>query len=188
MSNYVQLYTDGACSGNPGPGGTGYVLIYYKAPEGGGEAKPNAQIEHGQGYKLTTNNRMEIMAGISGIRTIIANLDSGNQKDLSYVNIFSDSKYFCDAVNQRWIDKWQQNDWVTSTKTQVKNRDLWEKLLNVLSKIRSFGTNIQINHIPGHQGFEFNEMADKLATDAVRSNDKITDEVYEKSNKQGVVS
>lgn len=184
MLTTIELYTDGSCLGNPGPGGLGYIIRYWEAKKDNGF--PEAKIIEGkQGFRLSTNNRMEIMAGIYGIQDILKNVQAGQFDRTSQINLTTDSKYFCDAINQRWLDKWRQNNWVTLNKTPVKNRDLWEQLIGILDQLRSLSITLVINHINGHRGHEFNEMADRLAVSASSSsNDYLIDEVYEKLNKR----
>ena len=180
----VEIYSDGSCIKNPGPGGIGYVIRYWEKVEGN-ELPQAKQIEKSIGYAYTTNNRMEILAGYYGIEDVINGVETGIFKDVQQIRILTDSKYFCDAINQRWIDKWQGNNWMTSSETPVKNKDLWEKVIFILNKLRQMGINFFINHIPGHQGYEYNELADKLATAAARGDNQITDEEYEKITKKG---
>ena len=110
----VQMYTDGACSGNPGPGGYGTILRYgeFEKKLSGGEAQ-------------TTNNRMELMAVIVGLKAL-------NQK--CCVDIYSDSKYFIDAIDKGWAKKWKSNGWMRNKKEKALNPDLWEEVLSLLEK------------------------------------------------------
>lgn len=143
MSNMkeVTLYTDGACSGNPGPGGYGAVLIY------------NGNIkELSEGFKETTNNKMELLSVITGLKSL---------KEKCKVNVYSDSKYVVDAINKGWLIKWQANGWKTSNKEKVKNIELWEELLECLDKHE-----VVFNWVKGHDGNEYNEICDKLAVEA----------------------
>ena len=109
---HVEIYTDGACSGNPGPGGYGAVIIYK-----------NQRREISQGFKITTNNRMEILAVIEALKIL-------NQP--CNINLYSDSKYLIDAITKGWLDKWQKNNWHRNKKDLVLNIDLWKELLNLL--------------------------------------------------------
>lgn len=147
----IEIYTDGACSGNPGPGGFG-VIVKHK----GKIAK-----KYSKGYRLTTNNRMELMAAIFAISKV-----EGEQQDIS---LFSDSKYLTDAINQRWLDKWIKTNFIG-----VKNSDLWKKFLALYKKHK-----IELYWIRGHFGHYENEECDKLATSALR-NAKNIDHGYEK--------
>ena len=110
----IKIYTDGACSGNPGKGGYGTIL--YAEDENGNVHKK----ELTQGYKVTTNNRMELLAAIVGLEAL---------KKPSTVELTSDSKYLVDAFNQKWIEGWIKRGWKGSNKQPVKNQDLWKRLL-----------------------------------------------------------
>lgn len=134
----VDLYTDGACSGNPGPGGYGVVLRYrgIERELSGGEAH-------------TTNNRMELMAVICGLSAL---------REPCRVNLYSDSKYFIDAVEKRWVYDWQARGWRKADKSPVLNVDLWEQILALLA--RHTVTPIWVK---GHAGNPYNERCDRLA-------------------------
>ncbi|MEL7608468.1 MAG: ribonuclease HI [Bacillota bacterium] len=138
----VHIYTDGACSGNPGPGGWGAVLLFKEQRKelSGGEAN-------------TTNNRMELLAAIEALKAL---------KEPCSVKLFTDSAYLCNAFVQRWVDRWQQNGWRTSQKTAVENRDLWEALLE-LCKTHS----IQWHKVKGHADNVYNNRCDELARKAI---------------------
>lgn len=138
----VTIYTDGACSGNPGPGGWGAVLRF-------GEHEK----EFSGGEKHTTNQRMEMQAAISALEQL---------KEPCHVALHSDSAYVINAFNQRWFDKWLMNGWQNSKKQPVENRDLWEKLL-ALSKIHQ----IDWVKVKGHADDVLNNRCDQLARDAV---------------------
>lgn len=137
----VQLYTDGACSGNPGPGGYGTILRYGAIEK-----------EFSQGYKSTTNNRMELLAIIVGLEKL---------KEPCIVDIYSDSKYIIDALTKGWAKKWQKNNWMRNKKEEAKNIDLWERLLNLCDQHK-----INANWVKGHAGHPENERCDKLAVAA----------------------
>ena len=147
----VQIYTDGACSGNPGPGGYGTVLIYIDSK---GE-KHEKQLSCG--YRNVTNNQMELMAVIVGLEAL---------KKPAEVQITSDSKYVVDAFNNNWIEKWVKNDWKTADKKPVKNKELWERLLKA-----SEPHDIKYIWIKGHAGHYYNEICDQLAVSAYQSKD-----------------
>lgn len=138
----VQIYTDGACSGNPGPGGFGIVLLY------GGARK-----EISGGADLTTNNRMEMMGAIEGLRAL---------KEPCVVKLYSDSKYLVDAINKKWVDKWQENNWMRNKKDKALNVDLWQDLLELL-KIHQ----VEFIWVKGHADNDENNRCDQLARDAV---------------------
>ena len=134
----LKIYTDGACSGNPGKGGYCAILIY----------NGNEKIVSGSELD-TTNNRMELLAVIRGLQTL---------KVPCSVELFSDSQYVIDAFNKGWITNWQKNDWKTSSKTQVKNRDLWEELLRLLSVHL-----VRFVKVKGHSDNEYNNRCDQIA-------------------------
>ena len=140
----VVLYTDGACSGNPGPGGYGAVLIY------GGVEK-----EIFGGEKSTTNNKMEMMAVIKGLEAL---------KEPCEVDVYSDSAYIVNAIEQGWIESWKKNGWRKADKKPVKNVDLWEKLLELMDKHK-----VTFNKVKGHADDEYNNRCDRIA---VRERDK----------------
>lgn len=151
----VEIYTDGACSGNPGRGGFGCILR-YKDTTGKYHEK-----ELTQGYENTTNNRMELMAVIIGLEAL---------KKPCSVDIYSDSKYFVDAFEQKWIDNWQKNNWKTAGKKPVKNVDLWHRLLIAMKP-----HDVKLIWVKGHNGHEFNERCDRLAVNSSKSDNLITD-------------
>ncbi len=133
----ILIYTDGACSGNPGPGGWGAVIIY------GDETK-----EIFGGEKSTTNNRMELLAAINALKSVC---------DDSEVVLCTDSQYVKNGITS-WISSWTKNNWKNSKKQEVKNKDLWLELIDVSSK-----RNIEWRWVKGHAGHDFNERADELA-------------------------
>ena len=137
----VIIYTDGACSGNPGPGGWGTILMY-------GENKK----ELSGGSKDTTNNIMEITAVIEGLKAL---------KKPCKVQLYSDSAYVVNAFNQKWIYGWMKNGWKTSNKEPVKNKELWEELY-ALTKIHE----VTFIKVKGHADNEFNNRCDELARNA----------------------
>ena len=138
----VFIYTDGACSGNPGPGGWGAVLMYgqFKKEISGGE-------------KMTTNNRMELMAAISALNAL---------KEPCEVDLFTDSAYLCRAFSEHWVTNWQRNGWKTSGKKEVENRDLWELLIAHTHK-----HNISWHKVKGHSDNAYNNRCDELARGAI---------------------
>lgn len=134
----VEIYTDGACSGNPGPGGWGAILRY------GAHEK-----EICGGEKSTTNNRMELTAVIQAL---------GLLKEPCGVKIYSDSKYIIDAVEQGWAKKWQANGWMRNKKDKALNPDLWEQLLKLLDCHQA-----EFEWVKGHAGHSENERCDQMA-------------------------
>lgn len=138
MIKSVDLYTDGACSGNPGIGGYCAILIY------------NGIEKVISGYEInTTNNKMELLAVIKGLQCL---------KEPCKVNVYSDSQYVIDAFNKSWLDSWLINGWKTSNKKEVKNVDLW-KILVELTKIHS----VNFIKVKGHADNEYNNRCDKIA-------------------------
>jgi len=141
----IILYTDGACSGNPGPGGWGAVLSYKNAKK---------QIS---GYDPdTTNNRMELTAVIKGLMCL---------KERCLVEVYTDSAYVLNAFQKGWIVSWQNNGWKTANKKQVENQDLWMSLLNLTKEHV-----VHFNKVKGHADDELNNLCDKLATDEIKKN------------------
>ena len=136
----IELFTDGACSGNPGPGGWGAILRYN------GHEK-----ELCGGEKETTNNRMELTAVIEGLSAL---------KEPCEIELFTDSKYVCDAVVKRWVYSWKANGWKKADKKPALNVDLWEKLLELLDTNK-----VNFNWIKGHAGHPENERCDTLAVE-----------------------
>ena len=134
----IEIYTDGACSGNPGPGGYAAILRYN------GHEK-----EIFGGAANTTNNRMELTAVISALQTL---------KEPCEVDLYTDSQYIVNALNLGWAKKWRENNWMRNRKEKAVNPDLWEKLLD-LCEIHSV-TPIWVR---GHDGHEYNERCDRLA-------------------------
>lgn len=186
ITSPVELYTDGSSLRNPGASGLAYVIRYWNDKNDG--SRPEAElIEGNQGFRLSTNNRMEIMAALWGLRTIIAKISDGTLTGTKQINLQSDSEYFCKAINQRWIAKWSQNNWMTSgfkgqKPKPVKNKDLWEQVVELQEKISNMGIVLSVSHIDGHSGHQFNERADQLAVQASNGTNLIIDEVYEKEN------
>lgn len=182
----IELYTDGSCSHNPGAGGYGYVIRYWDASNDSELPVPKT-IEVNQGFRLTTNNRMEILAGIVGLRHIIDKINDNSFEGATQINLASDSEYFCKAINQNWIVRWASNNWMTSSfggkqPTPVKNKDLWEQVLQVQDELHKMGVTLTITHVKGHADNEWNIVADKLATGATaNTNNHLIDEIYEKT-------
>jgi len=139
LEKHVELYTDGACSGNPGPGGYGAILSYN-----------GREKELVGGEEMTTNNRMELTAVIVGLEAL---------KEPCNVTVYSDSKYVVDAMNQGWAEKWHDNNWMRNSKEPALNPDLWEQLLGL-----SMEHDVTFVWVKGHAGHPQNERCDKLAT------------------------
>ena len=147
--NIVTIYTDGAAKGNPGNGGYGVVLLAGK------HIKKLAQ-----GFQLTTNNRMELMAVIIGLETL---------KKRCEVTIYSDSKYVVDAVEKRWVFGWQKKGF-----KDKKNPDLWKRFLSVYKN-----HDVKFIWVKGHSGNKYNEICDQLAVKAAESKNLIIDNGYQ---------
>jgi len=143
---HVTLYTDGASRGNPGPGGYGVVLLYVDP----------AGVEHRKelscGYRQTTNNRMELLAVITGLEALLRPCE---------VEVHSDSQYVVNAFNQHWVWSWIKKGWKTSNRTPVKNVDLWMRLLDAVRPHK-----VTWYWVKGHAGHDLNERCDQLATEA----------------------
>lgn len=182
----IELYTDGAAKSNGnGPAGLGYIIKYWNLEEGS-EIPLSKEIEYSEGYRLSTNNRMEILAGIKGLQNIIQLIKDGILVGAKQVTIFSDSEYFCNSVNHKWLDKWMQNNWMTSgfngkQSTPVKNKDLWELVIEVRSELQSLGINLTMTHVKGHSDNEMNNRCDVLASTAANNTNRSIDQVYENS-------
>lgn len=150
MNGHIHLYTDGAASGNPGPGGYGVVLLY-----------DHHRKELSGGFRLTTNNRMELLAVILGLESI-------TDKSLP-VKIFSDSKYVVDAINNKWVFGWKQKGF-----EKKANPDLWKKLLQVYNVHKH-----EFIWVKGHADNKENNRCDELAVAAYKKPDLKVDEGYE---------
>lgn len=149
----LDIYTDGACSGNPGSGGYGVVMIYK-----------GARKELSQGYKTTTNNRMEALAVIKALEAL---------KEPCEVTLYSDSKYVVDSITKGWVYNWKKKNWIKSDKKKALNVDLWERLLPLLEK-----HNVEFVWVKGHADNVENERCDELARMAIASGNLLEDENY----------
>jgi ribonuclease HI len=150
----VTIYTDGACLGNPGPGGYGVVLIHRER-----------RREVSGGYRFTTNNRMELMAAIAGLRALKTRCD---------VTLRSDSAYLVNSMIGRLPERWKQNGWKDGRKQPILNRDLWEKLVAASSRHR-----VRFECVRGHARDLENERCDRLAREAARQSELAVDWDYE---------
>lgn len=146
----VEIFTDGACSGNPGPGGYGVLLRFN------GQTK---QIS--QGFNKTTNNRMELRAVIEGLKTLTEKCD---------VTIYSDSKYIVDAVEKGWARRWKANNWYRNKKEKALNIDLWQILIDLIDQ-----HSVKFSWVKGHAGHPENEICDKLAVKATAGKNLVDD-------------
>ncbi|MBR3908805.1 MAG: ribonuclease HI [Clostridia bacterium] len=135
---FVELFTDGACSGNPGPGGWGAVLRYN-----------GREKELSGGEKETTNNRMELTAAIMGLAAL---------KEPCEVRLVTDSKYVADGITKGWAESWRKNNWRKADKKPALNPDLWERLLDLVNTHK-----VTIEWVKGHAGHPENERCDRLA-------------------------
>lgn len=143
---HVTLYSDGSSRGNPGPGGYGSVLLYTDP------AGKLHTLEKSQGYRRTTNNRMELMAAIAAFEAL---------KRPCEVEVHSDSQYVVNAFNQHWVDGWQRRGWKNAKKEPVKNPDLWKRLIAAAKP-----HDVRWVWVRGHAGAELNERCDQLAVAA----------------------
>ena len=150
MSDVI-IYTDGACIGNPGPGGYGVLLITAKQRK-----------ELSGGFRLTTNNRMELMAAIVGLSSL---------KDQCIVTLFSDSRYLVDAMNLGWVQKWRAKGW---KRGKAENVDLWERLLVLCGRHE-----VTFNWVEGHASNPYNNRCDVLSVQAAKEKNLLVDEPYE---------
>ena len=142
MEEKVIIYTDGACSGNPGPGGWGAILMYK-----------GAKKEISGGMKETTNNIMEITAVVEALKCLKVESD---------VQVYSDSAYTVNAFNQGWIYNWMKNGWRTANKEPVKNKELWQELYALTKKHK-----VEFIKVKGHADNEFNNRCDEMARNEI---------------------
>ncbi len=148
MDEIVRIYTDGACSGNPGPGGIGVILMYKEKVK-----------EISEGYKHTTNNRMELRAVIKGLQSL-------KNKSLT-IEVYSDSKYVVDSVEKGWVFNWEKKGFIGRA-----NSDLWKKFLELYDE-----HNIKFIWVKGHASNEFNNRCDVLAVSGSRSKELLEDKI-----------
>jgi ribonuclease HI len=153
----VVIYTDGACLGNPGPGGYGVVLLYN-----------DRRKELSGGFFLTTNNRMEIMAAIAGLAAL---------KTRCRATLYSDSQYLVNAMTKGWVERWKAKGWMRNKRERALNSDLWEKLLD-LCRCHE----VEFVWVRGHAENLENERCDLLARDAAQGQNLPPDTVYSESN------
>ena len=149
----VTIYTDGACKNNPGRGGYGVILQYGKHRK-----------ELSTGYRLTTNNRMEILAAIVGLEAL---------KEPCEVRLLSDSQYLVNAIEKGWARRWQANGWMRNNTEKAVNPDLWERLLTLCKTHK-----VRFEWVRGHAGQPENERCDELATSAAANQNLAIDEGY----------
>jgi ribonuclease HI len=151
----ITIYTDGACLGNPGPGGYGVVLL-----------DGDRRWELAAGFKLTTNNRMEMMAAIVGLKEL---------QVPSQVILYSDSRYVVDAISKGWAKKWQAKGWQRNAKEKAKNPDLWAEMLSLCDHHQ-----VSFNWVKAHAGNRENERCDRLAVAAAKTQATLIDEGFGK--------
>ncbi len=144
MKKHVDIYTDGACKGNPGPGGYGIVLVYK-----------GIEKQLSKGFFSTTNNRMELTAAITALSAL---------NEPCSVTLYSDSKYLIDGMTKGWAAGWKKNNWIKSDKKKALNTDLWERMLALDEKHE-----IEYVWVKGHNGHKYNEICDTLAVEASES-------------------
>lgn len=155
----IKLYSDGSSRGNPGKGGYGTILSYTQADGSLYER------EYSCGYKMTTNNRMELLGVIRGFKEL---------RTACNVEVYTDSAYIVNAFNQGWIDSWIKKGWKRGKNQPVLNADLWKELLECSSKHK-----VKYIWVKGHAGHSYNERCDTLATSAADGNDLIADTGYQ---------
>jgi len=151
---HVTIYTDGACSGNPGPGGYGVILIFN-----------DCRKELSGGFRRTTNNRMEIMAAIIGLESL---------KERCRVTLYSDSEYLVKAISEGWAERWKENNWKRNKKDKALNSDLWDRLLKLCAVHETV-----FKWVKGHNSNPENERCDELAVQALSRPDLPPDTGYE---------
>ncbi len=149
----ITVYTDGSCLNNPGPGGYGVVLIYG-----------NQRRELAGGFKETTNNRMELLAAISGLEAL---------KEKCRVTLYSDSMYVVNGIEKGWAKKWRANGWKRNKRDKAINPDLWQRLLDLAENHE-----VEFKWVPGHAGVPENERCDELALAAAQNSDLRIDAGY----------
>jgi len=154
---HVTIYTDGSALGNPGPGGYGTVLIMDEHRK-----------ELSGGFRLTTNNRMEIMAVIIGLEAL---------RERCHVELYSDSQYVINGIIKGWAKKWKSKGWMRNKTEKTVNPDLWDQLLTQVDR-----HDVSFNWVRGHTGVEENERADRLAVGAAQASGLAVDKGYESAN------
>ena len=157
--SHVVIYTDGSCEGNPGPGGYGVVLL-----------SGTHRKELSGGYRLTTNNRMELLAAIRGLEAL---------KNRSRVTLHSDSRYVIDGIEKGWAANWRARNWRKADRKPAINPDLWGRLLDLCDE-----HDVSFTWVRGHSGVPENERCDALAVAASQQQDLNVDDVYEEGTAQ----
>ncbi len=154
----IFAYTDGASLGNPGPGAFAVIIV-----------NGDTEIKLAKGYRLTTNNRMELMAILETLRFCLLN-------NINEVTIFTDSQLVANSINQNWLEKWANNKWKGSNKKEVKNIDIWKEIYELLKKVKT-----DVKWLSGHSGYKYNELCDKLAKKTAKESATEIDYGYENS-------
>ena len=148
----ITVYSDGGCSGNPGPGGWGYVIVEGECDHSGSAVDPSCEHQGSGGERNTTNNRMELTAVIKALGSI----ESSPQWKNLHVQVYTDSQYVQKGITQ-WITGWKRNGWLTASKDQVKYKDLWMQLDELVSRL-----SVEWKWVKGHAGIHYNEVCDQL--------------------------
>ena len=156
----VTIYTDGACVGNPGPGGIGVVILNGKSRQ-----------EISTAYRETTNNRMELLAAITALESLA---------QPCCATLFTDSKYLADAMNKGWARRWQANKWKRNKRAKAQNPDLWARLLDLCDRHQ-----VRFRWVKGHSFTPENNRCDQLANQAIRAGNFRVDEGYENVHEVG---
>jgi len=156
----IEIYTDGASRGNPGPGGYGVILRFGKYSK-----------ELSQGYRKTTNQRMELMAVIVALEAIQQKVKVNKTHTTYPIVVYSDSKYVVDSIEKKWLNNWQKQNFI-----QRKNADLWKRYLRASQNL-----NVRLQWVRGHNGHPENERCDTLATCAAEGAKLLIDDEYEKN-------
>lgn len=151
MNMNISIYTDGACSGNPGPGGYAYVILTYN----------KVNIKANGFKKETTNNEMELLAICKSLKVANTKLITENTE----IKLYSDSAYCLNAINEKWLFNWQKQDWKTKAGKEIKNKLIWQEIYEIITNTKA---KIEFIKVKGHSGNEYNELVDKLAKDAIR--------------------
>lgn len=154
----IEIYTDGACIGNPGPGGFGVVIV-----------QDGQQEKISGGFCRTTNNRMELMAAVVGLQ---------KTPEDSAITLYSDSRYLVDSINQGSARRWKASGWMRNKKQPALNPDLWEKILSLCARHNK----VTFIWVRGHAGHHFNELCDQLSNQAARQKNLPPDSAYENAS------
>ncbi len=152
--DHVLVFTDGGCSGNPGPGGWAYVLV-----DGSAGAQGSILAERWGAEAATTNNRMELSAAVAALEKVASDPDLSSSR----ITVYTDSQYVQKGISS-WVASWKRNGWRTASKEPVKNRELWEKLDGLAS-----AKPIDWRWVKGHAGHEYNERCDRMTQEAIAS-------------------